>query len=99
MTYISPSIAEKLGLIQGISIRAVADDGEEKILETYIGDLYFPDFGFALPTRQMAAFKRQNPNVDGLLGRDILNISQFFLDGPNRVFTLALPQPEPDDCI
>jgi hypothetical protein len=97
MTYLLPKAAKRRGLELGIPIGSTAADEKLNPLDTNIGALQFPDFNLTLRAKQMPAFKRGNPNMDGLLGREILSLGRFYVNGPKRILMLSLPFAKPDN--
>ena len=88
-TAIAPAIAQRLGL-RVLGLHDVSGFGASGSAYQYIADLelHLGADRYPLPDHRMLIFRTDYEKIDGLIGRDILSLGRFLLDGPNRSFTL-----------
>jgi len=91
-TSISPTVAAQLNL-PVLGLRPLTSVTHAATVREYLADVYFPIPGgqasMHLKDLRLLEFPMAGSNLDGLLGRDLLQHTLFQFNGPAREWTLA----------
>lgn len=85
---ISEAVAARLSL-PVLGLHRVSGFGASADTYQYLADLeLWLDVGHELSDRKLLQFSSDHNRIQGILGRDILGLAKFYLDGQNREFTI-----------
>jgi len=89
-TSMTSSVADNLGL-PVLGLRPLTSVTETAKVREYLADMYLPigSVPYHLTDLRIIEFPMGNPNVGGLLGRDLLQYGMFHMNGASRIYTIG----------